>query len=219
MKKGVTSFDAQVENGIDFLNKVKFIFALLLAFFFTSLSAQDSKAEMATSPNAHITVVGEAFIYSKDETFNEQVSKNAELLKNSKVEYIETNELKIKAKEKESSAKPLSSAKKKTENIVLASKKDEKCSSIDIPKKEIPLRVTNQDESDKLRVGNSSTNIRFVPPSNDCPSSKYLILYDERAEANSFEFLSNIVYFNHNDSSKLQVIANGYSVRPPPVLA
>ena len=219
MKKGVTSFDAKVENGIDFWNKVKFIFAFLLAFFFHSISAQDSKAELTTNPNVHITVVGEAFIYSKDETFNEQVSKNAELLKNSKVEYIETNELKIKAKEKDKSVKPLSSTKKKTENIVLVPNKGEKCSSIDIPKKEILLRVTNQDESDKLRAGSSSTNVHFIPPSNDFPSSKYLILYDDRAETISFEFLSNIVYFHHNDSSKLQVIANDYSVRPPPVLA
>lgn len=213
------SFNAQVGYGVDFFSKVRLIFALLFVFLFTSLSGQDSKAEISISPNAQITVVGKAFIYSKDETFNEQVSKNSDLLKNSKVEYIDTNELKIKGKEIKNSAKPLSSAKKKTENVVLASKKSEKCSSIDIPKKEILLHVTNKEESDKLRAGSNSANIHFIPPSNDCPSSKYLIIYDDRAETISFEFLSNIVYFHHNDSSKLQVIAHDYSVRPPPVLA
>ena len=219
MKKDVMSYNVQLGNGVDFLNKIRLIFALLFFFLFNTLFAQDSKAEISISPNAQITVVGKAFIYSKDETFNEQVSKNSELLKNSKVEYIDTNELKIKAKEKISSSQPLSSAKKKTENVVLASKKGKKCSSIDIPKKEILLRVTNQDESDKLRAGRSSANIHFISPNNDGPSSKYFIVYDERSETISFEFLSNVVYFYHNDSSKLQVIANDYSVRPPPVLA
>lgn len=219
MNRDVISYNAQIENGVDFLNKVKLIFALLFVFLFNSLSGQDSKPEITTNPNAQITVVGEAFIYSKDATFNEQVSKNTELLKNSKVEYIETNELKIKARDKKNTSQPLTSTKKKTENIVLASKKGEKCSSIDIPKKEILLRVTNQDESDKLRAGGNSVNIQFIPPNNNCPSCKYFIVSYERSEAISFEFLSNIVYFYHNDSSKLQVIANDYSVRPPPVLA
>lgn len=216
MKWDILSFNAQVGFGIGFINKIKFLLILFCVSFINQIAAQEVKPEFTTKPNAIITVAGEAFIYSKDQAFNDQVTKNKQLQKDSKVKFGKANTLIISAKEKKKASKPVSSAKRKVENIVIASKKSASCNAIDLPKKEIVLHITDLDENDKFFAGGSSGNISFISPNNDYNSGKCLALFNERTESISLNFLHNVVYFYHNDNSVLQVFHHELSVRPPP---
>lgn len=219
MKKDLLSLYAQVGIGTDLWNKYRGLFVFLFAFLFiTPFSAQELKPEEAGKPVANITVVGDAFIYSKDEAFNEQVSKNKDLQKNYKIEFIENNELKIVAKSTNKVVEEINSNKKKTENIVLASKKASKNKSVDFPKKDIHLKIKNLDDNHKFFLSSTSGNISFISPNNDSVSFKYFGVYSERNENVSLIFLHSVNYFYKNNTSKLQVFSNDFSVRPPPGL-
>lgn len=215
MEKDFLSFNAQVGIGTDLRCKFRTLFAFLFVFFITTFSAQ----EITVKSDAIITVTGDAFIYSKDKAFNEQISKNKDLKQNSNIEFIQNNELKISAKSKKKQTKVLTSNKKKTENIVLASKKSEKYKSASLPKKDIHLQIKNLDESSKFFAGSSAGNVSFISPTNDYHLSKYFINDSNRfEELNPIGFLYKINCFYSNDNSKLQVFHNDFSVRPPPSL-
>ncbi len=216
MKGDKLSFNAQVGIGTDLLYKFRLVLLFLFVFIVNPFSAQEVKPDVKIKSNATITVVGDAFIYSKDAAFNEQISGNKNLLKNSKVEFNQNNELKISAKNTNKSTKALTSNKKKTENIVLASKKKAKAKPADLPKKDIHIHVKNLDEHNQFFKGSISGDISFIFPSNDFHLIKYFIKPSGWFGNISIKFLDYINYFYDHDNSQLQVFYNYFSVRPPP---
>ena len=82
----MSSFYTRVGIGTYFFNKFKFLFVFLFVFFMTFFSAQEVKSEVTVKSGGSISVIGDAFIYSKDAAFNEQVSKNKTLQQNSEIE-------------------------------------------------------------------------------------------------------------------------------------
>lgn len=218
MKKDILSFSAQVGIRTDLFYRFRLILAFVFVFFITLFSAQEVQSEVTIKSDAVITVVGDAFIYSKDKAFNEQVSKNKDLKQNSNLQFIQNNELKITAKNVKKQAKVLTTNKKKPENIVLASKKVEKYKTINLPKKDINFLIRSLDDSSKFFVGSSSSNTSFVSPNNDFQLSKYFIKLSDWFDSVSIKFSHKINYFYNNDNSRLQVFHNDFSVRPPPSL-
>lgn len=216
MKKDSLSFNEQVGIGTDLFNKFRVLFAFLLVFFITTFSAQEVGSEIAVKPDAVITVVGDAFIYSKDNSFNEQVSRNKNLQQNSKIEFTSNNELKISAKKNSGQQETVAPSRKKKENIVLATKKVDKYKSVKIPKRDINLFVKNLDGNSQFFAGSCSGNVSFISPVNDFHLSKYFVKPTDWFENISVKFSDNINYFYSNDSSTLQVFHNDHSVRPPP---
>lgn len=214
MKKDSLSFNAQVGIGTDLFYKFRVLFAFLFVFFITTFSAQ----ETPDKSTATITVTGDAFIYSKDKSFNDQISGNKDLHKNYNVEFTKDNELKISAKNKKKRAKAVTVYKKKQENIVLASKKSAKYETVDIPKKDIYNFIKNLDSSNQFFAGSGSGTISFIYPVNDFHLSKFFAKPDEWIVNSSVKFSDHINYFYSNDSSTLQVFHNDLSVRPPPSL-
>jgi len=220
MKKDLLSLCAQVGIRTDLWNKYRGFFVFLFAVIFTTpFSAQELKPEEAGKPVANITVVGDAFIYSKDEAFNEQVSKNKDLQKNYKIEFSENNELKIVAKSTNKVVEEINSNKKKTENIVLASKKASKNKSVDFPKKDIHLQIKDLDENNKFFLTSVFGNSSFITPSNDFHIFKYFVCFNQLSKSICLKYLHSVNYFYKNNNSNLQAFKNDFSVRPPPGLA
>lgn len=211
------AFNAQVEIGSDFFNKVRLVFVILFSLFIIPFSAQEHRSEVGINSQVTITVVDDAFIFSKDEAFNKQVSKNKDLQENSKIEVSQDNGLKISAKKNGEFSQSKSETKKPT-NIVLASKKSDLCKPIDLPKKSLEIFIGNRGQVDQFLLGSGSRNSSFVTPINDLLLSKYFLIYSEKLEKLSLVFLYSVNYFYQNNSSKSQVFYSDFSVRPPPSL-
>lgn len=219
MKKDLKSLNAQVEIGTDFWNIFRVLFGFVFVFFFiTPFSAQEVKSEESVRSEAVISIVGDAFIYSKDEAFNEQISKNKDLQKNYKVELTQNNGLKISAKSINNLSEEVNPNKRKTENIVLASKKVSKHKSVYFPKKDIHQQVKDLDENNKFFLGSIFGNSSFISPSNDSHLFKFFIGFTQLPESICLKYLHSINYFYRNSDSKLQSFTNDFSVRPPPSL-
>ncbi len=217
MKEDLQSLFARVGIGTDFWNKNQVLFlCFFVLIFITPFSAQEIKPEQPGMSGANITVVGDAFIYSKDEAFNEQVSKNKDLQQNYKIEFNQNNELKIVAKSSNKIVEEINSRKKKTENVVLASKKVSKHKSVDFPKKDIHLQIKNLDDNNKFLLGSIFGNSSFISPSNDSPLFKYFVVFTQLSRNICLKYLHSVNYLYKNSNSKLQSFTNCFSVRPPP---
>ncbi|WDF48171.1 hypothetical protein PQ459_06760 [Chryseobacterium sp. KACC 21268] len=217
MKKDLLSFNAQVGIGIDFLSKIKLVFVLLFSFFIIPFSAQEIKSEEDLNSQVVITVIDDAFIYSKDEAFNKQVSNNKDLQEHSTIEISQDHGLKISAKTSIQFS-PKESEKKKPTNIVLASKKSDQYKPVDLPKKAVEIIIRNGAEGDQFLLGSNASGSSFVTPSNDLLTSKYFLIYTDKLVKVSLLFSYFVNYFYQNNNSKSQVFHNDYSVRPPPSL-
>jgi hypothetical protein len=192
-------------------------FSVLLTFFsFLSLSAQEIKHDESV-PTAGITIVGDAVIYSKDEAFNEQISKSKNLQQYSKVIKINDDEIKIIAKNSDvRSSTKQNSERAKSEKKLLVSKEKKTTEIPDLPEKEIALKISNGLDGSRFLTGTGSGNISFISPSNDYHSAKHFIIYYENYSRSSLDFLYSTNYFFTNDSCTLQIKLAAFSVRPPP---
>ncbi|WP_379964585.1 hypothetical protein [Epilithonimonas sp. UC225_85] len=217
MRKDAKSSNAQVGMETVFLKKIQRLFVLFFVFLISLFSAQE-KPEGQINTNTVITVTGDAFIYSKDKAFNDQIRNNKSIKATSEIVELSNNTvLKITAKNAGKSPK-LISKKKKSKNIVLASKRENKYKSETYPKKDTNLQIKNTDEGNQFLTGSYSARISFVPPTNDSSLSKYFINYNVRLENISLVFSLYINHFYKTNNSKLQVFSNVFSVRPPPGL-
>lgn len=186
---------------------------ILLFLFLNSLSAQEVQSQESVSSGLIIT--GDAVIYSKDASFNEQIVTSQNIKQYSKVVKINDDEIKIVAK---NSDKP---TKKSQPNIkekvdLLAAKKLKENKKLDLPKKKIDLQISNGYSGSQFLVGNNSTNGSFVTPNNDYQSSKYFLNSSVNSDTTSLEFLHFTNCFYKNDNFKLQINVSSFSVRPPP---
>jgi len=189
----------------------------LLFFFFSlgslSVSAQEISHNEYAPPG--IVVVGDAVIYSKDASFNEQISKSKSIQQYSEIVKINDNELKIVAKNSDKPAKKLQ-PKIKEEVDLLAAKKIKESKKVNLPKKKIDLHISGGYTDSQFLSGVGSVRGSFVPPSNDYQYSKYFLISSVSSENISLEFLHYTNCFYKNDNSKLQVNVSSFSVRPPP---
>ena len=189
----------------------------LLFFFFSlgSLSVSAQEISHNESAPAEIVVVGDAVIYSKDASFNEQISKSKSIQQYSEIVKINDNELKIVAKNSDKPAKKLQ-PKIKEEVDLLAAKKIKESKKVNLPKKKIDFHISGGYTDSQFLSGVGSVRGSFVPPSNDYQYSKYFLISSVSSENISLEFLHYTNCFYKNDNSKLQVNVSSFSVRPPP---
>ena len=218
MNKDFLSFNAQGNVGADLRFKFQLCFVFFFACFLNPFFAQDQKSQDVPSSDVVITVVGDALIYSKDESFNAQVSENKALQKNSQVELSHDNIVKIRGKASTQSSKTLGYNKEKTENVVLASKKSEKCKSKEYSKKYVDQQIKGLDNDGQFVINLKFGTLSFITPSNDSPSSTNSFVYLERPEIASLMYSYYINHLYKNSTAKTRVFNNDFSVRPPPTL-
>lgn len=214
MKEGVKPFNAQVKFYANLFSKFWQLSVILLFLFLNSFYAQEVKSQEPPVSGLIVTA-GDAVIYSRDSSFNEQISKSKSIQQYSKVVKISDNELKVVAKNAETPiGKPKSKAKPEVDLLAAKKLKDNK--KIDLPKKKINLHISNRENDSKFLAGYNSVNGSFVTPGNDYQHSKYFVAYSDYSESSSLEFLYFIDCFYKNDNFKLQDNVSSYSVRPPP---
>lgn len=214
MKKSLLPSFANVKNYAGLLSKSWQFSVILLFLFLNSLSAQETQTQEPVSSGLIITA-GDAVIYSKDASFNEQISKSKTIQQYSKVIKINNDELKIVAKNSDEPTKKLQ-PKIKDEVDLLAAKKLKDSRKVDLPKKKIDLHISKGYSDGKFLVGVSSINGSFVSPSNDYHYSKYFLNSSANPENTSLIFLHFTSCFYKNDNSRLQINVSSFSVRPPP---
>lgn len=214
MKKSLLPSFANVKDYAGLLSKSWQFSVILLFLFLNSLSAQETQTQEPVSSGLIITA-GDAVIYSKDASFNEQISKSKTIQQYSKVIKINNDELKIVAKNSDEPTKKLQ-PKIKDEVDLLAAKKLKDSRKVDLPKKKIDLHISKGYSDGKFLAGVSSINGSFVPPSNDYHYSKYFLNSSANPENTSLIFLHFTSCFYKNDNSRLQINVSSFSVRPPP---
>lgn len=205
---------ANVKDYAGLLSKSWQFSVILLFLFLNSLSAQETQTQEPVSSGLIITA-GDAVIYSKDASFNEQISKSKTIQQYSKVIKINNDELKIVAKNSDEPTKKLQ-PKIKEEVDLLAAKKLKDSRKVDLPKKKIDLHISKGYSDGKFLAGVSSINGSFVSPSNDYHYSKYFLNSSANPENTSLIFLHFSSCFYKNDNSRLQINVSSFSVRPPP---
>jgi len=214
VKKNLFPFLEKLKSYASILPKCWHLSFLLSFFSFFTLSAQ--KIHVDSLATANITVVGDACIYSKDEAFNEQISKNKNLQQYSKVIRFNDNEIRIIAKNSDvqSSTKQNSERAKPEKKLLVSKKKTIDIS--DLPEKEIPLKISNGLDGTRFLTGNAFANIPFISPSNDYYNAKQCIINycNDCSSLLEFLYLSNFL-LTHN-INRLQNKVAAFSVRPPP---
>ncbi|WP_313099435.1 hypothetical protein [Epilithonimonas sp.] len=214
MKKNLFPFPEKVKSCASILLKCWHLSFLLTFFSFFTLSAQ--KILVDSLATANITVVGDAYIYSKDEAFNEQISNNKNLQQYSKVIKSKDNEIRISAKNSDVQASTKQNFERaKPEKKLLVSKK-KTIDISDLPEKEIPLKISNGLDGTRFLTGNALANIPFISPSNDYYNAKQCIINycNDCSSLLEFLYLSNFL-LTHN-INRLQNKVAAFSVRPPP---
>jgi len=213
MKERVKPFDVQVRLYANLFSKFWRFSVIILFLFLNSIYAQEVKSQEPIS--GLIVTSGDAVIYSKDPSFNEQISKSTSIQQYSKVIKINDNELKVIAKNAETpTKKPKPNIEPEVDLLAAKKLKDNK--KIDFPKKKINLRISNGYKDGQFLAGASSGNGSFVPPANDYQHSKYFLIHSGYSDKISLEFLYFTDCLYKNDNSKLQINISGFSVRPPP---
>lgn len=214
MKKSLLPSFVNVKDYANFLSKFWQFSVILLFLFLNSLSAQEIQAQEPVSSGLIITA-GDAVIYSKDASFNEQISKSKTIQQYSEIVKINDNELKIVAKNSDKPTKK-PQPKIKEEVDLLAVKKIKESKKVNLPKKKIDLHISGGYTDSQFLAGIGSVRGSFVPPSNDYQYSKYFLISSVSSENVSLEFLHYTNCFYKNDNSKLQINVSSFSVRPPP---
>lgn len=207
---------ADVKDYANLFSKFWYISIILLFLFLNSLSAQETQSQEPVSTGLIITS-GDAVIYSKDPSFNKQITNSQNIKQYSKVVKINDDEIKIVAKNSDVPTKK-SQPKINEEVDLLAAKKLKESKKLNIPKKKIVLQISNGYSDSQFLVGANSTNGSFVTPNNDYQSSKYFLNSSVNSDNTSLEFLHFTNCFYKNDNFKLQINISGFSVRPPPGL-
>jgi len=214
VKKSLLPSSADVKDYAGLLSKFWQLSAILLFLFLNSFYAQEVKSQEPPVSGLIVTA-GDAVIYSKDPSFNEQISRSKSIQQYSKVVKISDNELKVVAKNSETpTKKPKSNTQPELDLLAAKKLKDNK--KIDLPKKKISLYISKRENDSKFLAGYNSGNGSFVTPGNDYQHSKYFVAYSDYSESSSLEFLYFIDCFYKNDNFKLQGNVSSYSVRPPP---
>ena len=216
MKKNLFPFPEKVKFCAIILPRWWHLSFLLTFFSLFTLSAQ--KIHVDSLATANITVVGDACIYSKDESFNEQISNNKILQQYSKVIRFNDNEIRIIAKNSDvqSSTKQNFERAKPEKKLLVSKKKTIEIS--DLPEKEIPLKISNGLDGTRFLTGNALGNIPFISPNNDYQYFKCIVLSNKQSKTVSLDFLYSADYFYTHSNYNLKANPVGYSVRPPPDL-
>lgn len=218
MNKDFLSFYAQKGIGTNLRYRFQLFFVFFSFCFLNSLSAQDVQSQELAKSDVVITVVGDAFIYSKDESFNEQVSHNKDLKQNSKVELSDDNVLKIRGKALPKADKVANSTRKKSENVVVASSKSKQCKSKKFSKKYIAEQIKGLDDDGQFLVNSRSGAQSFISPGTDSPSFENSAVFLERLVSDSLMYSYYVNHFYKNSNAKTRIFSNDFSVRPPPAL-
>lgn len=214
MKKNLLPSSVDVKDYAGLLSKIWQISLILLFLFPNSFYAQELKSQ-EPPVSGWIVIAGDAVIYSKDPSFNEQISKSKSIQKYSNVLKIGDNELKIVAKNAETpSKKPKSKAKPEVD--LLAAKKLKDSKNIDLPKRKVSLYISNSENDSNFLAGYTSGNGSFVTPCNDYQHSKYFLAHSDYSERCSLAFPYFIDCFYKNDNFKSHLNVASFSVRPPP---
>jgi len=214
VKKNLLPSFANVKDYANLLPKFWQFSVILLFLFLNSLAAQETQIQEPVSSGLIITV-GDAVIYSKDASFNEQISKSKSIQQYSEIVKINDNELKIVAKYSDKpTKKPQPRINEKVD--LLAAKKLKENKKVDLPKKKIDLHISVGYTDSQFLAGVGSVRGSYLPPSNDYQYSKYFLISSVSSENVSLEFLHYTNCFYKNDNSKLQVNVSSFSVRPPP---
>lgn len=216
MDKYFLSFNERKKDGSDLLYKFQMLIVFFSISFLNLFSSQNQKEKDVVSSDAIITVVGDAVIYSKDESFNAQVSKNKDLRANSNIAFGRDNALEISARSTVHIAKVTPS--KKVENVVSASKKSEKSKSKYFTKKYVDQQIKGLENDGHFMINSKSGTLSFILPSNDSPSAANSFVYQERLELASLMYSYHINYHYKNSTAKTRVFNDSFSVRPPPAL-
>lgn len=220
MKKSLLPTSVQAR---DYANLNFKLWQFSLLFFFFSLGSFSVSAQEIShneSAPAGIVVVGGAVIYSKDESFNQQISKSKSIQQYSKVVKLNDDEIKLIAKNSttESPAKQ-SSEELHPKKKLLVSKEEKMAKSLaDLPKKEITLKISNGLDGSRFLTGKRSGDISFISPNNDYQYFKCIVLSNEQSKTVSLDFLYSADYFYTHSNYNLKANPVGYSVRPPPDL-
>lgn len=214
MKKSLLPSFADVKDYANLFSKFWYISVILLFLFLNSLSAQETQSQEPVSTGLIITS-GDAVIYSKDPSFNKQITNSQNIKQYSKVVKINDDEIKIVAKNSDVPTKK-SQPKINEEVDLLAAKKLKESKKLNIPKKKIVLQISNGYSDSQFLVGANSTHGSFVTPNNDYQSSKYFLNSSVNSDNTSLEFLHFTNCFYKNDNFKLQINVSSFSVRPPP---
>lgn len=211
MQKGFNPFNGVVKFYVSLSSKFWKFFVIFL--FLNTFSAQEVSSQDQVS--GIIVTTGDAIIYSKDPSFNQQISNSKGIQQHSQVVVTGENELKVIAKNAELPIKQQNLHTKQEADLIdnKTIKVDKK---IDLPKRKIDLYISNKPTEDKFLAGYSSGNGSFVTPLNDYKLSNDVIFYIDYSESSSLESLYILNCFYKNDNFKLQVNLSSFSVRPPP---
>ena len=221
MTKSLLSQNSEIRNNSDLLFKFQLFYVFLFFILTQLLSAQASTEKEILYSDVTISVVGKGFIYSKDNTFNEQAFKNKSILTHTKLTKKDNQRtIKITAKEtKTYSFKAKRHKKKKSRKSKLASKNRYGCKLDNSKKKPLSEHINNKEDQDQFFFGHSCGKNYFVPTDNNLSLLKYSIPEYFKLGSVCLIFLYNTHYFYNNKKSKLQIYPDSFSVRPPPVLA
>ncbi len=213
MEKDFNPFNGFVKFYVSLSSKFWHFFVIFLFLFLNTFSAQEVSAQDQVS--GIIVTTGDAIIYSKDPSFNQQISNSKGIQQHSQVIITGENELKVIAKNPELPIKK-QNPQIKQEADLIANKTIKVDKKIDLPKRKIVLYISNKPTEDKFLAGYSSGNGSFVTPLNDYELSNDVIFYTDYSESSSLESLYVLNCFYKNDNFKLQVNISSFSVRPPP---
>lgn len=213
MRKGFRKPYAEINKYADVFLNCRHFFILILILFQNFSFAQEFQSEEIQNSQTVIFIYGET-IYSQDESFNKQISNNADL-KNVEINKTSDGQLNVVAKSSIEKIEELPANKQSFANKeIIASE----CKEIEaqLPKKEIITYVNQAYEGDEFLVGNGSQSKSFVFPTNDFSSSEDFVLFDSKTITKSLDYLHSNPFFYKNDLISLRGFISSFSVRPPP---
>lgn len=216
MKNSLLCSGANVKDYANLASKFWQFSLILLFLFLNSLSAQEVPIQQQASSGL-IIMSGDAVIYSKDASFNEQISKSEAIQQYSKIVKISDNELKIVAKNFDKPTKK-QQPKIKKEVDLLAAKKLKESKKVNVPQKKIDCHFSDGYRDSHFLTGMGSLRGSFFPPSNDYQYSKYVVGSNNQLANTSLYFLYSTTHFSNDNSSIVQASISTYTVRPPPDL-
>ncbi|KQT16515.1 hypothetical protein ASG31_13470 [Chryseobacterium sp. Leaf404] len=197
------------------LSNFRGLYILLFFLFFSLFSAQDSLS-LKTSPEAQITVVGEAQIYSSDQSFNKfvtgqkvKIAANVNVIKSGKTLLI------ISASKSEKFSEQI-----KVAHIRGIKAVDRRVSAqLKILEKKIAQQWTffRNPESGKSFYADTTSCITFIAPASH-NYSKIVQNFTVWKQSSIQILLSENNNFYCNTRCKKFGYAKTYSLRPPPVI-
>ncbi|MNK57525.1 hypothetical protein D3C87_765830 [compost metagenome] len=213
MGKGFRKPYAEINSYADVFLNYRHFFILILVLFQNFSFAQEVQSEEIQNSHAVIFIYGET-IYSQDESFNKQISHNAEL-KNVEISKTSDGQLNVVAKNNVDKIKELSTDKILfSEKEILASK----CKEIadQLPKKEVVIHINKAYDGDEFLAGSGTKSNSLIFPNNDFSASQDFVLFDSKAITQSLDYLHSNSFFYKNDLISLRGFISSFSVRPPP---